>query len=138
MGKDKDKKDKSKKKGKTKEEVTLQPASVKSGVAAPALVTYGDGAPLDKVTYLEAKLILKPDRFTSVQSFRDFGKLVKQAAKKVSVGFIAESQRGSPARDTRDRLRRHLRFPPLQQRVHPAAPHFLCRWFPCRRSRDRL
>jgi len=25
------------------------------------------------VQYLEAKLILKPDRFTSVQSFRDFG-----------------------------------------------------------------
>ena len=29
---------------------------------------YADGAPLDRVQYLEAKLILKPDRFTSVQS----------------------------------------------------------------------
>src|SRR5690348_14848753 len=39
--------------------------------------TYADGQPLDEVTYLEAKLILKPDQFTSVQSFRDFGKIVK-------------------------------------------------------------
>jgi hypothetical protein len=45
---------------------------------------------LDKVTYLEAKLILKPDRFTSVQSFRDFGVLVKKTAKKVGVGFIPD------------------------------------------------
>jgi hypothetical protein len=100
VSKDKDKKDKSKRKGKTKEEVRLQPAGIKSGVAAPALVTYADGAPLDKVTYLEAKLILKPDRFTSVQSFRDFGKLVKQAAKKVSVGFIAD-----PNADRRPEIR---------------------------------
>src|SRR5215469_2934462 len=49
--------------------------------------TYFDGAPLDKVTYLEAKLILKPDRFISVQSFRDFGVIVKKTAKKVGVGF---------------------------------------------------
>ena len=30
--------------------------------------SYADGTPLDRVQYLEAKLILKPDRFTSVQS----------------------------------------------------------------------
>ena len=45
---------------------------------------------LDKVQFLEAKLILQPDRFTSVQSFRDFGKLVQQAAKKSGVGFIED------------------------------------------------
>ncbi|HTT22965.1 MAG TPA: hypothetical protein VMG82_28800 [Candidatus Sulfotelmatobacter sp.] len=54
--------------------------------------TYADGTPLDQVTYLEAKLILKPDRFTSVQSFRDFGKIVQRAAKKVGVGFIADRE----------------------------------------------
>ncbi len=54
------------------------------------MATYADGQPLDKVTYLEAKLILKPDRFTSVQSFRDFGKIVKKTAKKVGVGFIPD------------------------------------------------
>lgn len=57
---------------------------------AKVAATYADGAPLDKVNYLEAKLILKPDRFTSVQSFRDFGKIVKQTAKKIGVGFIAD------------------------------------------------
>ena len=67
----------------------------KAPAAAPSETTvlpstYIDGAPLDKVTYLEAKLILKPDRFTSVQSFRDFGAIVKRTAKKVGVGFIAD------------------------------------------------
>jgi hypothetical protein len=59
---------------------------------APASGGYADGAPLDKVQFLEAKLILKPDRFTSVQSFRDFGKLVQKTAKEVGVGFIADAK----------------------------------------------
>ena len=71
----------------------------KTGKAAKALqsvsqaditaqqVADADGAPLDQVTYLEAKLILKPDRFTSVQAFRDFGKLVQKTAKASGVGF---------------------------------------------------
>lgn len=41
--------------------------------------TYVDGHALDEIQYLEAKLILKPDRFTSVESFREFGKIVKRA-----------------------------------------------------------
>jgi hypothetical protein len=53
-------------------------------------MTYADRTPLDEVTYLEAKLILKPDRFTSVQSFRDFGRLVKHTAKTVGVGVVAD------------------------------------------------
>lgn len=51
---------------------------------------YADGAALDRVQYLEAKLILKPDRFTSVQSFRDFGKLIRRTAKQVGVNFIED------------------------------------------------
>lgn len=65
-----------------------------SGPGTPsvaAMAAYADGQPLDKITYLEAKLILKPDRFTSVQSFRDFGKIVKQSAKKLGVGFIPDA-----------------------------------------------
>lgn len=50
--------------------------------------------PLDRVTYLEAKLILKPDRFTSMQAFRDFGKIVQKLAKKVGVGFVADPEAG--------------------------------------------
>ncbi len=56
--------------------------------------SYADGTPMDAVTYLEAKLILKPDRFTSVQAFRDFGKIVEKTAKKVGVGFIPDVEAG--------------------------------------------
>jgi len=70
-------------------------ATVALAAPAPAVTgTYADGAPLDKVTYLEAKLILKPDRFTSVDAFRNFGKLVEKTAKRVGVGFIADREAG--------------------------------------------
>ena len=49
---------------------------------------------MDNITYLEAKLILKPDRFTSVESFRQFGKLVQKIAKKNGVDFIADAESG--------------------------------------------
>jgi hypothetical protein len=85
------KKDKGKKgKVKSKETTVQQPATQ---TPEPGQ-TYGDGTPLDQVTYLEAKLILKPDRFTSVQAFRDFGKLVQKTAKKVGVGFIPDVEAG--------------------------------------------
>ena len=72
-----------------------------SGTASEAVMaTYADGQALDKITYLEAKLILKPDRFASVQSFRDFGKIVKQTAKKLDLGFIAD-----PDTDRRPEIR---------------------------------
>jgi len=72
-----------------------------SGTVTSAVkATYADAQPLDKVAYLEAKLILKPDSFTSVQSFRDFGKIVKQTAKKLDLGFIAE-----PDTDRRPEIR---------------------------------
>jgi hypothetical protein len=97
------KKDKSKKKIKAekkdgkKKGLKKAAKALKKPEPAPAhpAVTdaaYADGAPLDKVQYLEAKLILKPDRFTSVQSFRDFGKLVQQAAKKTGIGFIEDAK----------------------------------------------
>lgn len=55
---------------------------------------YSDGHPQDVVQYLEAKLILKPDRFVSVESFRDFSKLVQHTAKKLGVGFVADPKAG--------------------------------------------
>jgi len=57
-----------------------------SGSTNPA-VRYRDGRPIDTVQYLEAKLILKPDRFTSVECFRDFGKRVQSTAKELGVPF---------------------------------------------------
>jgi hypothetical protein len=57
--------------------------------------TYADGVPLDRVQYLEAKLILKPDRFKSVESFREFGRIVKRVAKQTDIGFIKEQNDGA-------------------------------------------
>jgi hypothetical protein len=85
--KQKEKKDKKTKPSKT--------TAVKTSVpAASDMASYADGAPLDRVQYLEAKLILKPDNFTSVQAFRDFGKIVERTAKKVGVGFIEDREAG--------------------------------------------
>ena len=56
---------------------------------------YSDGHPLDEVQYLQVKAILKGDRFTSVQSFHDFGKLVAQAAKKNDVDFDTSEFEGT-------------------------------------------
>jgi hypothetical protein len=70
---------------------TGAPAADSGAAAVPtAAAVYADGTPLDRITALEAKLILKPDRFTSVQSFRDFGKTVKATAKKLGVGYIPD------------------------------------------------
>jgi len=83
----KDKKKKSVKKAK-KAKVNTESAKTAAAASAADMAKYADGAPLDRVQYLEAKLILKPEQFTSVQSFRDFGKIVQRTAKKVGVGFI--------------------------------------------------
>jgi hypothetical protein len=82
------KKDKDKKK-KKRQESEKQDQSDKNAVGA-----YADGHPLHQIQYLEAKLILKPDRFTSVESFRDFGKLVSKTAKKQEVDFIPDEEAG--------------------------------------------
>jgi hypothetical protein len=73
-----------------KKTATAQPASA----TADDMARYADGTPLDQIQYLEAKLILKPDRFNSVQSFRDFGKIMQRTAKKVGVGFIEDRETG--------------------------------------------
>ena len=62
--------------------------------------TYSDGHPLDTVHYLECKVILKPDRFTSVKSFRAYGALVQRAADAFRVGFSAEG-----VADTKPKIR---------------------------------
>jgi len=51
---------------------------------------YSDGHPLDEVQYLECKLILKPDRFTSAKVFQDYGELVGRTAKKFEIGFSSK------------------------------------------------
>jgi len=88
----KDEKEKKHKKDKPKKSGLKVEATAPAPLDSPAtgVATYADGAPLDKVNYLEAKLILKPDRFTSVEVFRDFGKIVQKIAKKTGVSFIAD------------------------------------------------
>ena len=83
------KKDKKKEKLKNPKEDT-QPkriADIKEG-------TYSDGHPLDDVQYLECKIILKGDRFTSVESFYDFAKIVKRAAENADVDFSTKGFKG--------------------------------------------
>jgi len=48
---------------------------------------YSDGHPLDQVQYLECKIILNGDRFTSMESFNEFAKLVKRAAENADIEF---------------------------------------------------
>jgi len=91
MGKKDNKKEKTEKQEKGKKQdsgLAQQMEDVGHGA------TYSDGHPHDVVQYVEAKLILKPDRFTSVESFRDFGKLMQRTAKKLGVGFIADPETG--------------------------------------------
>jgi hypothetical protein len=85
----KNKKPKSKHKS---EEMKKSKIRAPGNEASGAIAAYADGTPLDNITYLEAKLILKPDRFTSVQSFRDFGKIVERTAKKAGVGFVPDAE----------------------------------------------
>ena len=47
---------------------------------------YSDGTLLDEIHYLECKLILKPERFTSVKAFQDYGDLVQRAADALDIG----------------------------------------------------
>jgi hypothetical protein len=56
---------------------------------------YKDGSPLDDIQYLECKLILKTDQFTSTKGFRKFAKLVEQAAKECRVGFDTSAAKGT-------------------------------------------
>jgi hypothetical protein len=49
----------------------------------PPAPTYADGRPQDRVQYFDAKLILKPDFFSSVRGFTQFNDLVVEAVSKV-------------------------------------------------------
>lgn len=55
---------------------------------------YSDGALFDDIHYLECKLILGPERFTSARSFQDYGELVRQAASPLGVRLDAASVAG--------------------------------------------
>ena len=56
---------------------------------------YADGSPLHDIQYLECKLILKTDEFTSPAGFRKYGKLVARAAKECGVDFDTSAAKGT-------------------------------------------
>jgi hypothetical protein len=49
--------------------------------------TYMDGHPLDNVHYLECKIILKPEQFTSPQSFQEFGRIFRKVTDKLGLKY---------------------------------------------------
>ena len=49
---------------------------------------YADGMPYDQLGYLECKIILKPNHFTSRSSLFDFGKLLKRPAKENGISSL--------------------------------------------------
>jgi len=73
---------------------------------SPAKAVYSDGHPQDVIQYLEGKLILKPEPFTSVESFREFGKIVARTTKQIEkVDFIPD-----PETNQRPKVREILFF----------------------------
>jgi len=101
--KEQDKKqEKEEKKARRKQEKAAGRVELETGLenvpAAPELQqgTYSDGHPLDEVHYLECKLILKAERFTSVKSFRQFADLVRRASASSGVDFDISGCAGLP------------------------------------------
>ena len=59
---------------------------------------YTDGLPLDEIQYLECKLILKPNRFTSRKRLFGFGKVMRGPAEESGVEFLTKGFADEPLR----------------------------------------
>jgi len=57
---------------------------------------YADGMPLHELRYLECKLILRPNHFTSRKSFFDFAKLLRRPAAQTGVAFTVADYIDAP------------------------------------------
>ena len=58
---------------------------------------YRDGQPIHQLQYLQVKVILKGDRFTSARSLRDFSAFVAEAASRAGVDFDTDGfKKGVP------------------------------------------
>src|SRR6516164_7220570 len=71
---------------KTLEKKASKPRTARANGALKATpkATYADGRPQDQVQFFDAKLILKPDFFSSVRGFKIFSDLVAEAVGKVA------------------------------------------------------
>ncbi len=61
---------------------------------APLSPVYSDGHPLDQIHYVQSKIILNGNRFTSVRSFFEFAKFVRKVAKEHDVDFDRSEAEG--------------------------------------------
>jgi hypothetical protein len=57
---------------------------------------YADGLPFDEVQYLECKIILRPNHFTSRRSFFDFAKVIRRPAEEADVAFSIDGSADMP------------------------------------------
>jgi hypothetical protein len=73
---------------------TAKPAAGEPKASATPGRYYIDGHPHDTIHYIEAKVILQGQRFTSAQSFVDFAKLVRKAAKATDVDLDTSEVEG--------------------------------------------
>jgi hypothetical protein len=69
-----------------------------NGSSARLRARYADGRPFDELHYLQAKLLLKPDRLSSPGRFREFGKIVHRTAKSLKVATIDDPDAGGTPR----------------------------------------
>ena len=79
---------------KAKKSKSGKKSAAKAGLPADSPAHYSDGHPLDEIQFLESKIILKGERFTSLDSFNEFAKLVKRAAEATGVGFSRKGFKG--------------------------------------------
>jgi hypothetical protein len=66
-----------------REDLRPKPQRVQAG-------TYSDGLPFDRVHYVQCKMILKPDRFTSAHSLLEYGDLMRKTAKAFGIELLSE------------------------------------------------
>jgi hypothetical protein len=59
---------------------------------------YSDGLPIHQVEYLCCKLILRPNKFISRESFFDFGKVMRAPAKECGVGYSTDGFISQPVK----------------------------------------
>src|SRR5262245_30214505 len=57
---------------------------------------YADGMPYNEVQYLECKIILRPNHFTSRKSFFDFAKVMRRPAAEAGVDFASDGFADQP------------------------------------------
>ena len=57
---------------------------------------YADGLPLNEVQYIESKIILRPNHFTSRKSFFDFAKVMRRPAAEAGVDFRSDGFADQP------------------------------------------